>query len=54
VPAFWNPTAVHARAAGHDTPNNWVTLAGRGMDWMRQAVPFHRSASATTPPAAVL
>jgi len=42
-----NPTAVHADADGHDTPNRSPPLAplGLGTGWTAQAVPFHRSTS---------
>src|SRR5215472_7737954 len=39
------PTAVQASAAVHDTPDNWLRVAGLGVASMLQLVPSHRSAS---------
>jgi len=51
VPEFEPPTAMHAEADVHATlvkkpPPAW----GLGVGWMRQVVPFHRSASGAEAP----
>jgi hypothetical protein len=46
VKALEAPTAVHADADGHATPDRKpAPCGGLGVGWMRQAVPSHRSAS---------
>jgi hypothetical protein len=39
------PTAVHALADEHDTPESRLSPAGLGMLWIDQRRPFHRSAN---------
>jgi hypothetical protein len=50
------PTAVHAVAEMHDTPDSLLACAplGLGVVWIVQLVPFQRSASVTTVPARLL
>jgi hypothetical protein len=45
------PTAVHAVADAHDTPDREVyeLPVGLGVGWIAQPVPFHRSANASVP-----
>ena len=44
---MYPPAALQALADGHDTPDSCaeVVAAGLGVTWMRQLVPFQRSAS---------
>src|SRR6516164_7101868 len=46
------PTAVQSEAEGQDTPLRPLPLAwgGLGVDWTRQALPFHRSPNGTNAP----
>src|SRR5215472_12276049 len=52
-PWLYQPTAVHAFLAGHDTPvrNTLLAPAGFGVPWIAQPTPFQRSASETGMPA---
>ena len=45
----FSPTAVHALADTHDTPDSWTKSApaGLGVVWIAQLVPSHRSANDT-------
>jgi hypothetical protein len=47
----WNPTAVQASAAVHETEDNSLTgaSAGLGVDWIIQEEPSQASASVTFP-----
>src|SRR5215471_5831509 len=49
---FEVPTAVQRSAAGHATANRVLDedLAGLGVGWMRQSLPFHPRASVDTTP----
>src|SRR6266581_3193258 len=51
-PVMKAPTAVQAEGEAHDTPFRTLTCApaGWGVRWIRQVVPFHRSASVTGTP----
>jgi hypothetical protein len=50
------PTAVHALAELHDTPDNWLDRApvGLGVAWTCQLLPSHRSANVTRVPALLM
>ena len=53
-PRFVNdPTAVQDLGDAHDTPSRLLLVApaGFGVRWIDQLLPFHRSASVTSPPA---
>src|SRR5262249_3114528 len=51
-PIVTEPTAVQAPVAAQDTARSSLPVApaGLGVPWMRQRVPFHRSASITPEP----